>query len=487
MVVPCNSDLSITVDSPKPQKQKKVNLRKGQRIKRKALKVLAGDTAKFGVTNPNAAGIDVGSEEMFVAVPPGRDPRPVRVFGAFTEDLHHLADWLILCNITTVVMESTGVYWIPLFQVLEARGLEVCLVNARHAKNLPGRKTDVVDCQWLQKLHTFGLLASSFRPPDEICVLRSYIRQRDTLIQDGACHIQHMQKALTEMNVLLHKAVTDITGTTGIAIVEAILAGERDPNVLASHRDPRCKKDKKTIAKALQGDFRSEHLFILKQSFDSWKHSQQQIAECDRQIEPLLENFECQTCETLAKQKKADTKKNQVTFDLRNYLYQISGVDITEIPSIGSLSALTIISEIGVDLSAWRTERHFSSWLGLCPDNRISGGKVLSVRTRKVPSRVANILRLAARSLHKSQSALGSFFRRMKYKIGFQAAITATAHKLARIVYVMLKYRRQYDPSILQEKNESNKITMLQNVTNLARKMGYQLIPVQNPEQAEVS
>jgi transposase len=464
--------------SPKTGKKSKSRMSKSERIHRKTLKILRGQTENFDLINPNAAGIDIGSEQIFVAVPADRDPEPVRMFRSYTEDLHHLADWLISCNITSVVMESTGVYWIPLFQILESRGLKVCLVNARHVKNLPGRKTDVLDCQWLQKLHTFGLLAASFRPPDEICVLRSFIRQRGTLIVDAGRHVQHMQKALTEMNVLVHKAVTDITGKTGMTIIEAILKGERNPLVLASHRDSRCKKDEQEIAKALTGDFRHEHLFVLKQAYQSWCHARQQMIEIDGEIEKTFGTFDRQTQDTLKKKKTSKPKQNEVNFDLANYLYQITGVDLTEVYGISCLTTMNIISEIGIDVSPWRTSRHFCSWLGLCPNNKISGGKILGVRTRKVANRVAKALRLAAKSLQRSQNALGAFFRRMAYKLGYQEAVTATAHKLARIIYAMLKYKRQFDPLVLDIKHEFNEAKKLQSITKIAKNMGYKLMPI---------
>ena len=466
------------------KKYSKSKMNKAGRIRQKALKVLRDQTENFDIINPNAAGIDVGSEQMFVAVPQNRDSEPVRCFGAYTEDLHRLADWLSSCNITSVVMESTGVYWIPLFQILESRGFEVCLVNARHVKNLPGRKSDVLDCQWLQKLHTFGLLAASFRPPDEICILRSFIRQRDTLIKDTGRHVQHIQKASTQMNVLVHKAVSDITGKTGMSILQAILKGERDPLHLASYRDCRCKKNKQEIAKALTGDFRDDHLFVLKQAYDSWCHVRQQMLECDHQIEKILGTFERQPQDTLTKPKKKKPKQNEAHFDLANYLYQITGVDLTKVYGIDSLTILTIISEIGIDLSAWRTSRHFCSWLGLCPNNRISGGKILGVRTRKIVNRVAIALRVAAKSVQRSQNSLGAFFRRMAYKLGYNAAVTATAHKLARVIYVMLKHKRQFDPLVLDAKHEIKEIKKYQSVKRLAKSMGFKLVPIPEPQDA---
>lgn len=483
MSVPVQDNLQqSSPQALKSGKKLKPRMSKAERLRRRTLKVLKGQTDNFELINPNAAGIDIGSELMFAAVPTDRDPEPVRMFRVYTEDLHGLADWLIRCGITSVAMESTSVYWIPLFQILESRGIKVYLVNARHVKNLPGRKTDVIDCQWLQKLHTFGLLNASFRPPDEICVLRSFIRQRDTLISDSGRHVQHMQKALTEMNVLVHKAVSDITGKTGMSIIEAILKGESDPLVLASYRDRRCKKDEQEIAKALMGDFRQEHLFVLKQSYESWCHIRQQMSDIDDEIEKTLMTFDCQTQETCKKRKRSKPKQNEVHFDLSNYLYQITGVDLTKVYGIDSLTGLTIISEIGVDLSPWRTSRHFCSWLGLCPNNKISGGKILGVRTRRVANRLAKALRVGAKSLQRSQNALGAFFRRMAYKLGYQEAVTAVAHKLARIIYAMLKYRRQFDPAVLDVKSEFKEMKKMKSITQMAKSMGYKLIPIEEPQ-----
>lgn len=476
MVVQLHNNSQSSSNSSTNRKIRKQS--KAARTCQKALKVLRDQTENFKMINPDAAGIDVGSEQMFVAVPADRDPVPIRHFNAYTEDLIRLADWLISCNITSIVMESTGLYWIPLFQILESRGLQVYLVNARHAKNLPGRKTDVLDCQWLQKLHTFGLLSASFRPPDEICVLRSFIRHRRTLIEDSGTQVQHMQSALTQMNVLVHKAVSDLTGKTGMSIVEAILGGEKDPHVLASYRDCRCKKDKKLIAKYLTGDIREEHLFVLKQAHDSWCHIRRQMGECDQKIQELFGTFSRHTTEDLPSEKRSKPKQNDLPFDLANHFYQFLGVDLTEIHGIDSLTILTIVSEIGTDLSPWRTSRHFASWLGLCPNNRISGGKLLGVRTRKVPNRVANALRIAAKSLQRSQNALGAFFRRMSSKLGYQEAVTAVAHKLARIIYAMIKFKSSFDPERLDRKHEARQKNQLQNMKKIANSMGYKLIPI---------
>lgn len=390
-----------------------------ERRKRKAVARGSGLPASLKTVHLNAAGIDVGSAEHYVAVPEDRDPQPVRRFDCFTVDLERLADWLEACRIDTVVMESTGVYWIPLFQILEARGFEVKLVNARHVKNVPGRKSDVQDCQWLQQLHTFGLLSGSFRPDDQTCVLRSYIRQRDTLIRDCAAHIQRMQKALTQMNVQLHKVISDITGATGMRIIRAILDGERDPVRLAAMKDPRVRSSREQIAKALHGDYRAEHLFALRQSVDLYQTYRKMIADCDGQIEQYLACFEARvdpTDKPLAPPKHAHRKPrgNEASFDLRSHLYRIAGVDFTRIDGFDALTVQTILSEVGLDPGRFPSEKHFASWVALCPDNRITGGAVKNTRTRKVVSRVATALRRAAQSAANSNTALGGFHRRMQ-------------------------------------------------------------------------
>ena len=371
------------------------------------------------VLHPHAAGIDIGATELYVCVPLDRDPQPIRRFGTFTEDLLAVATWLQQCGVTTVAMESTGVYWIPLFQILETRGLEVCLVNARHVKNVPGRKTDVQDCQWLQYLHSVGLLRASFRPPETVCAVRSLLRHRDTLVQLAATHTQHMQKALTQMNLQLHHVLSDITGVTGLAILDAILAGERDPTVLASHRDRRIKASAATIAKALVGDYRPEHLFTLRQSVDAYRQYQRLIGECDREVQNRLAAFAStlDPAQHPLPAAPASRRKTRGTspvpgFDLRTELYRVLGTDLTQVPGLQTPTVHTLFAELGADLSPFPSGGHFASWLGLCPDNRISGGQVLSVKTRHVKHRVAYALRLAAQSLSRSQSVLGGFFRR---------------------------------------------------------------------------
>jgi transposase len=434
----------------------------------------------------DAAGVDVGATEIYIAVPEGRDAEPVRRFATFTEDLMAAAAWLERCRIKTVAMESTGVYWIPLFQVLESRGLQVWLVNARHVKNVPGRKTDVSDCQWLQYLHSVGLLRGSFRPEQQVCAVRSLARHRESLVEMAAVHLQHMQKALDQMNLQLHHVISDLSGTTGMAIVDAILAGERNPQRLAKLRDPRIKCDGRTIARSLVGDYRGEHLFTLRQSVTAYRHYQQLLAACDVEMERLLEEFSDRNgpgtpaLEEPAKRRKP--RRNEMRFDLRGHLYRILGVDLTAVPGISALTAHVLLTEVGPDLSAFRNEAAFSSWMGLCPDNRVSGGKRLSSRTRKVNSRAAKALRMAANALHRSQSWLGNYFRRMRAKLGAPKAITAAAHKLARIVFHLLTTRQPYDESIFAKEELNHQRRIQRKLQNQAKLLGFQLVPIAQTE-----
>ena len=436
-------------------------------------------TATPPVVHPHAAGIDVGATELYVCVPVERDPRPIRRFGTFTADLLALAAWLGEVGVTTVAMESTGVYWIPLFQILETRGFEVCLVNARHVKNVPGRKTDVQDCQWLQYLHSVGLLRGSFRPPDAVCAVRTVLRHRERLVQLAAVHTQHMQKALTQMNLQLHHVLSDLTGVTGLAILDAILAGERDPAVLAQHRDPRLKAPPETLAKALVGDYRPEHLFTLRQAVASFRHYQRLVAECDAEVHALLDSFPA-TAEAAAAPLPPDPRPRPRRFapqvDLRTELYRILGVDLTQVPGFATLP-LALFAELGPTLAAFPSSKHFASWLGLCPDNRISGGQVLAVQTRHVKHRVAQALRTAAQSLHRSQSALGAYFRRMRATLGAPKAITATAHKLARILYHLLTTRQPYEDTHVAAAEARYRQRSEVRLRAHARALGYHLVP----------
>ena len=441
------------------------------------------------VINPNAAGIDVGAHESYVAVPAERAEQSVRTFGCFTEDIHALCDWLITCGITSVAMESTGVYWVPLFQILESRGLEVFLVNARHVKAVPGRKTDVLDCQWLQELHGFGLLAASFRPADEICVLRAYWRHRDNLVRYGAAHSQHMQKALEQMNIQLHKVISDITGVTGLRIIEAILDGQRDRQALAALKDHRIASSQDTIAKALDGDYRQEHLFALRQALDLYQFYRQKISECDGQIEQYLGQLATKVDPQEkppppAKEGKKKPSGNQVHFDLRTHLYRISGVDFTQIEGFNTLTIQTILSEVGLDATRFSTLKHFTSWLCLCPDNRITGGKIKSAKTRKTKNRAADAFRLAARAAGNSAGPLGAFYRRLKARLGTPKAITATAHKLARIFYSLWKNPESFDQERLAFHEQQNTRKTINYLRKKAAAMGFDL--VQQPVATQV-
>jgi len=418
--------------------------------------------------NACAAGIDVGSKSHFVAVPEGADPEPVREFSTFTDDLERLGDWLISCGVTTIAMESTGIYWIPVFELLESRGIEVKLVNARHVKNVPGRKSDVLDCQWLQQLHTYGLLRGAFRPADQVCALRAYVRQRATLVKVSGSHIQHMQKAMAQMNLQLHNVVSDITGVTGMCIIKAILAGERDPDKLAAFRDKRCKNDSKTIARSLHGNYRPEHLFSLQQAVELYEFYLAKINECDRQILQQLQAFDA---------KNIDSGGGKPTASFDEALMRMSGVDLTEIDGIDTASALKIIAEVGIDMSRWKTDKHFTSWMALSPGAKISGGKNLSSATKKITNRAAQAFRMAAYGLAKSKSALGGYFRRQKARLGAPKAITATARKLATIVYAMLKNGTSYIDVGQDYYEERYHKRVLQNLTRKAKDLGFELIP----------
>lgn len=432
----------------------------------------------------HAAGIDLGAREIYVAVPPGSCARPVRSFPTFTEDLHALRDWLLECGVTTVAMESTGVYWIPLFQILECAGLEVVLVNARHCKNLPGRKTDVQDCQWLQYLHSVGLLRGSFRPADQVCAVRSILRHRDNLVQGASRCVNHMHKALTQMNIQLQHVISDLTGVTGLAILDAILAGERDAQKLAALKDRRIKASRDTLAKSLRGDWRAEHLFTLRQSYELWQKHQQLITACDEQIATLLQAFDTRTEKdaVLAPSKTSHKKpqKNEPQFITREECFRVVGVDLTGVPGFQTPTVLLLVGELGPTFAdKFATAKHFGSWLGLCPDNRITGGKIYSVKTRDVKSRVATALRLAAQSLHRAENYFGDLYRRWRARLGAPKAITAMAHKLARVLWHMLKYKVAFDAKVFEKEEAKMKRKKLARLQNLAASMNYQLTPIQ--------
>lgn len=439
--------------------------------------------ADLGLLNLNAAGLDIGAEEIYACVPNDRDEMPVRKFGTYTVDLHKLADWLTACDIEMVAMESTGIYWIPAFEVLEMRGFAVSLVNARHLKNVPGRKSDVSDCEWLQQLHTYGLLRSSFRPDEEICALRALVRHRQGLIESRSQQIQLMQKALEQMNVKLTQVVSDITGVTGLSIIRAILQGERNAEELAKLRNPLCKKTEAEIAKALEGTYKSEHLFALRQALEAFDFYHHQLRVCDHEIETHYARLPSAppgegTSSPQAKTRKR--RKNQAHFDLAASLYRTAGVDLTAIDGIDALTAQTVIAEIGLDMSRWPTVKHFTSWLGLSPYNDISGGKVLRTSTKKTKNRANTALRIAAQTLHRSDSALGGFYRRIRAKQGPAKAITATAHKLARIVYYMLRDRTPYQDPGAQHYEQQYQQRVLRNLQRKAQRLGMQLVPLED-------
>ena len=430
--------------------------------------------------HPDAAGIDCGSAEHYVAVPPERDPQPVRAFKTFTGDLHTLIAWLQACRVTTVAMEATGVYWIPLYELLEAAGIEAVLVNARHVKNVPGRKSDVSDCEWLQELHSVGLLRGSFRPAPAIASLRAYLRHRDTLIRSAGMYTQRMQKALIQMNLQLPLVVTDITGVTGLKIVRAIVAGETDATVLARHRDYRCAASEATIAAALTGHYRPEYIFILQQNLALYEMCQQQIAEGDVMIERALRALAAETPPpaTAAPPERARQKHmgNEPRFDMRTPLFQVTGVDLSQLDAIGPYAALRLISEIGTDMRRWPTEKHFTSWLTLAPKNRVSGGRLLSSRTQPSANRAAALLRMVAMSLGRTQTALGAYSRRLAARIGKAKAVTATARKLAILVYRSLKHGLVYRDPGAAAYDLQHKTRVIRRLRQRAAALGYGLV-----------
>lgn len=450
---------------------------------RKTVKKRTACSRMLPLLQPDAAGVDIGAEEIFVAVPTDRAPESVRSFGTFTRDLHQLADWLQTCRVTTVAMESTGVYWIPIYQILERRGLQVFLVNAQHVKNVPGRKSDVSDCQWIQYLHSVGLLKASFRPPDEICVIRSLWRHRESLVQMAAEHTMHIQKALSEMNLQLHHVLSDITGVSGLKILDSILAGERDPARLASLCNRLVRSPREVVAKSLEGDYREEHLFALRQSLAGYRFYQSLIAEVDVELETKTRELPCaadgaEQMPPRTKQSMYHRAGNEPGFDLRSEMFRITGVDLTNVPGISALTAYTILMEVGPDVSRFRNPSAFASWLGLCPEKQVSGGKVLYSRSRKVKNRAATALRLGAQGLYRSKNYLGQFHRRMKWRLGGPEAITATAHKLARIVYHMLSTKDPYSEEVLiacdHLANKRGEIRLRRQAANL----GYQLTAI---------
>jgi transposase len=461
---------------------------KGKTDKRSRRRRAVLDEAGLRHVHLDAAGIDIGSEQHWAAVPEGRDERSVRSFSSFTNGLHELADWFERCRITTVAMESTGVYWIPLYELLQERGIEVLLVNARHVKNVPGRKDDCLDCQWLQKLHTFGLLSGSFRPDAEVTALRSYVRHRDTLVVQASSWVHRMQKALVQMNVQLHTVLTDITGVTGMSILREIVAGERDPSRLARHRDYRCRASEGQIIAALTGHYRDEHVFALRQALECYDFYQCQLRDCDSQIERRLAELARQqdaaAVELPAARRKHSQRDNEPRFELRAPLFALTaGIDVTQLPGIGPYNGLKLLSEVGTNMTRFKTDKHFVSWLTLSPHVNASGGRVLSSHTRPSASRAAHIFRLAALSLCRSDTALGAFYRRLAARIGKPKAITATARKLATLFYRVLC--RQLDPTALgaNHYDQQQRDRTVRSLRRRAKSLGLQLL---DPSTGEV-
>ena len=452
--------------------------------------------------NPDAGGIDMGATEIWVAVPPERAENSVRKFGAFTQDLIAIVQWLIQSRVRTVAMEATGVYWIPLYQLLEDARIKVCLVNARHVKNVPGRKSDVRDCQWLQYLLSVGLLLGSFRPSQSVCAARSIYRYRQHLLSTAAQYVQHMQAALDQMNIKLHHVIDDLTGLTGVAIIEAILKGQRDPVQLAKLRDKRIQASESNIVKALEGDWRKEHLFVLQKAWESYRETQQQIQHCEKEL--LEYTRELEACTKVIKPAKTmrlkpellgaepdsnpqaqkprkvrkKTSKNQPEGPWQQELERFFGVDLTAIPGISVLTGLTLMTELGNDLSAFKTDHHFASWLCLCPDNETSASKVLRRRTRRSQNRVRHALRMAASSLHHDKSYLGDKYRRLRTRLGAPKAIVAMAHQLARIIWTLITRQLPFDLSVFAYHEKLNEQRRLKRLQASARQMGYQLTPI---------
>ena len=433
--------------------------------------------------NPNAAGVDIGAEEIVVCVPGPENTQIVKTFGNYTADLQAISRWLQEHGVKTVAMESTGVYWIPLFEELERQGFECLLISSRSLRRVAGRKSDITDAQWIQTLHTYGLLEGSFRPQADLVALRTLLRHRSQLVEHRSPHILHMQKALLQMNVQLSQAVTDITGLTGQKIIRAILAGERDPNALAALREPGCKKSAEEIGKALTGTWREEHLFILKQSMLLYDFYTEQIQACDLEIERLYgltrPDWEAGEVEPLTRRKKNSHSKNlpHNAEAVRKHLKRISGVDLSLVDGFGVSLAQTVIMEVGTDMSKFPDEKHFCSWLGLAPKHEISGGKVLKNKTLKTKNRAGQAFRMAAQSVKQAECVFGVFYRRLRARLGPSQATVATAHAIARVVYRMLKYRVEYEPLNVNEYQRQYEAQQVKYLKKRAAKFGFQLVP----------
>lgn len=449
--------------------------------RRDTMRKIQSEGLSLEVVHRDAAGIDIGNESHYVAVPPSRDNQPVRRFGCTTAELKAMAAWLKQCSIRTVAMQSTGVYWIAVYDILEQADLEVYLVNARDTKNLPGRKSDVQESQWLMKLHTYGLLRNSFRPSQEIRTMRTYWRQRNDLVQSASRHILRIQKALTQMNIQLANVLSDVSGMTGQAIIKAILKGERDPQKLAALRDWRVKANEEQIARSLEGNWQCDLLFVLKQEQDGYEFCQKQMAECDRQLAQYLQQRKdrSQDATLPVEQRKGRLKKkrgNVPQFDLRERLFCLTGTDLTQIDSIDVMTATTLISETGYDMSKWQTENHFVSWLRLRPDNRVSGEKIIGKGRLPTNNRATIALKMAATTLRKSNTYLGAQFRRLRTKLGAPCAIKAMAAKLARLVYRMLRYGMKYVDQGAAVYETQHRQLQIKQLKWKAAKLGFQIV-----------
>ena len=449
--------------------------------RREMTRQIQSEDLSLEVIHPDAAGIDIGNESHYAAVPPSRDSQPVREFRCTTAELKAMAAWLQQCRIRTVAMQSTGVYWVAVYDILEEAGLEVYLVNARDTKNLPGRKSDVQESKWLMKLHTYGLLRNSFRPPQEIRTMRTYWRQRNDLVQSAGRHILRIQKALTQMNLQLANVLTDVSGATGQAIIKAILAGEHDPHKLAEFRDPRVKASEEQIAQSLEGNWQPDLLFLLKQEQDGYEFCHKQMAECDRQLAQYLQRREDRSHgaplpEEKRKGRLNKKRANKPQFDLREGLFRMTGTDLTRIDSVDVMTATTVISEAGYDMSKWETENHFVSWLRLCPDNRISGNKVIGKGRLPTNNPLSIALKMAASTLRQSKTYLGAQFRRLRTRLGAPIAIKAMAAKLARLIYRMLRYGMKYVDQGAAFYELQHRHLQIKQLKWKAAKLGFQIV-----------
>jgi transposase len=438
------------------------------------------------IIQANACGIDVGAGSIFVCVPHDRDSQPIREFSTFTCDLRQAAEWLKKCGITKIAMESTAYYWIPVYEIFDQYGFDVTLVNAYFVKNVPGRKTDVCDARWIQHLHSVGLLSGSFRPDDEVVKLRSMVRHRQKLIQTAADRLNYVQMALELLNIKLQHVVSDISGLTGSKIINAILQGERDPLLLAKYRDGRCKNSEETLAKSLEGNWREEHLLCLKHAWEGYFFIHKQVVECEEKIEEWMQKVHKQDvkCDTACPGKKIKGSAKKIynqspySFDLRTQLYKWAGVDLCEIPGINENTAVKILSEIGTDMTKWASSKHFSSWISVCPGNKISGGKRLSGKTKPSKNKVREALGMAAQALSHSDSYLGAYYRRIRGRFDGKKANRAAAHKLARIIYMMLKEKKEYRHLTSADFEILHKKKILNSLHTRAESFGYKLVPI---------